>query len=166
MKVNFESSSAPILILFVKSKIPADLLIVCDYLVAATAEFFNFCRETKRISPRKTIFGHVRISPFFCCYFYAFLCGFVFVLFEKWVSDSIFSGLFPSYDEKYLGPLKYPLTSSEPNCALVLLRNLKGWVSSVINIDLVAVDMIWQNGFGSTAMLERDCERSTDQRPL
>ena len=36
-------------------------------------------------------------------------CTFLFfVLFEKWVPDSIFSGLFPSYDEKYLGPLKFP----------------------------------------------------------
>ena len=36
------------------------------------------------------------------CHFYAFLYNFF-----LWVSDSIFSGLFPSYDEKYLRPLKY-----------------------------------------------------------
>ena len=41
--------------------------------------------------------------------FFVILFVFVFV-FEKWVSDSdlIFSGLFSSYEEKYLGPLKYP----------------------------------------------------------
>ena len=39
-----------ILILFMKRKIPADLLTVCDHLSAATAVFFNFRRETNRTS--------------------------------------------------------------------------------------------------------------------
>ena len=33
----------------------------------------------------------------------------LFSMFEKRVWDLIFSSLFPSYDEKYLAPLKYPL---------------------------------------------------------
>ena len=36
------------------------------------------------------------------CYSYAFLL----LLLEKWVWESIFCGLFPSYDEKYLEPLQ------------------------------------------------------------
>ena len=36
-------------------------------------------------------------------------CACVFSFFEKWVSDSIFSGPFLSHDKKYLRPLKYPI---------------------------------------------------------
>ena len=57
-----------------------------------------------------TIFGHVRVSPFLS--FVRISVRFL----EKWVSDSIFSGLFPSYGENYLAPLKYPFKCSDPGC--------------------------------------------------